>query len=187
MRRAFSILLFAVVLPILFAGYSAAAAPKVQKPDLTFSGVEALVFNSSCTAPYTTRNIGNSLCSVYAGTISGPVFGKLWQAAIIDLTVTRAAAGDTSPLGCHGMYLNIQFSGGVAVQTMHGFGSVCGPDNATTNYQSGQMLTGTGGWTQLDSNGNGVGVGTFVASFTPEKDANGDNLVITFQNASSVH
>jgi hypothetical protein len=115
------------------------------------------------------------------------VFGKLWQAAIIDLTVTRAAAGDTSPLGCHGMYLNIQFSGGVAVQTMHGFGSVCGPDNATTNYQSGQMLTGNGGWTQLDSKGNGVGVGTFVASFTPEKDANGDNLVITFQNASSVH
>ena len=83
------------------------------------------------------------------------------------------------------MYLNIQFSGGGAVQTMHGFGSVCGQDNATTNYQSGQVLTGNGGWTQIDSDGNGTSAGTFTASFTPETDANGDNLVITFQNPSS--
>jgi hypothetical protein len=47
------------------------------------------------------------------------------------------------------------------------------------------MLTGNGGWTQLDSNGNGVGIGTFVASFTPEKEDNGDQVVITLPNASS--
>lgn len=186
MRRAFYLSLFAAVLPALIAGYPAAAAAKAekQKPDLTFTGVEALVFGVPCTATYTSKSLGTTLCSVYTGTISGPSFGKAWRAAVIDLTITRAAAGDTSPDGCHGMYLNIQFSNGTDIQTLYGFGSVCGPDNSASNYQAGEVLTGNGGWARIDSNGNGTGLGTFSATFNPEKDAKGDNLVITFQKAA---
>ena len=187
MRRAFYLSLLATILAALSAGYPAAAAAKSkkQKPDLTFTGVEALVFGVPCTADFTSKSVGTTLCSVYTGTVTGPALGKQWSAAVIDLTITRAAAGDTSPDACHGMYLNIQFSNGVKLQKMYGFGSVCGPDNSPENYQSGAKLNGNGGWAQIDSNGTGTGVGTFAATFTPERDAKGDNLVITFQKAQA--
>lgn len=187
MRRAFYIAVFAAFVPAMITTYpSLAAAKSKPKPDMTFIGQESVFNGLPCSAAYTDKSLATVFCTVYTGTISGPAIGKGWSAATINITITNASARDSTPVGCHGMYLNIQFSNGTSsdMQTMYGFGSVCGPDNNADNFHTGADLTGSGGWGQIGSNGNGTGLGTFAATFTPEKGVTGDNLVITFQKAA---
>jgi len=179
-----TIVIAALTLPLIVARASAGTAGLRQssKAALTFSGVEAIAQPVPCTAQYTDNEAGTTVCSVYAGTVTGITAGAGFAPAIINMTILGLDAVNSNP-GCFGVYLNVQFAGTADSQTLYGFGSLCGATGSNPPVQSGGKLFGSGGYGIAVSQAGASGIGSFSGTLTPERSVAGDSLVMTFSTA----
>jgi hypothetical protein len=181
-----TIVIAGLMLPLIEARASAGTFSLRQSSSaaLTFNGVEAIAQPGPCTAPYTDHEAGTTVCSVYAGTVTGIAAGGGSAPALINMTILGLDSVNSNP-GCFGVYLNVQFAGTADSQTLYGFGSLCGAAGSSPPVQSGAKLSGSGGYGIALSQAGASGIGSFSGRLTPERGVAGDSLVMTFSTAAA--